>query len=44
MAVVLVGLAVLYLLGYRWLRRRRLARQADKLLEEVLKEKDGFRR
>jgi hypothetical protein len=44
MVVALAAAAVLYLVGARWLQRRRAAREADRLLEEVLREKDGFRR
>jgi len=43
--VLLLGaLALLASLGRRWHRRRQAAHQADALLQEVLKNKDAFRR
>ena len=36
--------ALLILAGRLWMKRHRAARLADELLEEVLQEKDGFRR
>jgi hypothetical protein len=41
-----VGVVVLFLfeLGRRWYRRRVAARLADKLLRDVVKGKDAFRR
>jgi hypothetical protein len=42
---VLAGLGFLLALAIRyWLRRRRAARLADKLLADVVKAKDAFRR
>lgn len=37
-AVLMIGLA------RRWYRRRTAARQADKMLEEIVRGKDAFRR
>lgn len=42
---VLAGVVFLLALAIRyWLRRRRAARLADKLLADVVKAKDAFRR
>jgi LPXTG-motif cell wall-anchored protein len=42
---VLAGIGIMLALAVRyWLRRRRAARQADQLLEDVVKAKDAFRR
>ena len=35
---------VVYIIGLRWWRHRRAARLADKLLADVIKSKDSFRR
>jgi hypothetical protein len=43
-ATLIVAAAILVLAGRIWLKRRRAGRLADELLEEVLEEKDGFRR
>lgn len=40
----LLGAALVVVAARWWIRRRRLARMADQLLEEVLRHKDGFRR
>jgi len=34
----------LYLMGQRWWRNRQAAKLADRLLEEIVKDKDSFRR
>ncbi|HZS11238.1 MAG TPA: hypothetical protein VFA38_03240 [Nitrospirales bacterium] len=36
--------AILIIAGRLWMKRHRAARLADELLEQVLSEKDGFRR
>lgn len=42
---ILVGLGIMLALAVRyWFRRRRAARLADQLLDDVLKGKDAFRR
>lgn len=42
---VLAGLGFVLVLAFRaWLRRRRAARLADQLLNDVVKAKDAFRR
>lgn len=41
-ALVIGG--VLLLFAWRWYRRRRTAKAADRLLADVLKSKDAFRR
>lgn len=41
--VVLVSGGLLIAFGWRWYRRRRAAKSADKLLADVLKGKDAFR-
>lgn len=35
---------ILYLTGQRWWRNRKAAKLADQLLEEVIENKDSFRR
>lgn len=42
-AVLLIG-GALFPFGWRWYRRRRAANAADRLLADVLKGKDAFRR
>jgi hypothetical protein len=42
--LVLAIAVVLIEVGRRWYRRRIAARLADKMLADVLKAKDGFRR
>jgi hypothetical protein len=44
LAVVLIFSGLLIALGRRWSRQRYAAKSADKLLAEVLKSKDAFRR
>lgn len=41
--LVVGGLGV-FVMGSRWYRRRRTARAADQLLEEIVRGKDAFRR
>lgn len=47
-SIWLIGIAaigwVLYLFGRRWYRQRLAAKSADRLLADVLKHKDAFRR
>jgi|CXWL01.1.fsa_nt_gi uncharacterized membrane protein len=43
LAVIMSG-SLLIAFGWRWYRRRRAAKSADKLLADVLKGKDAFRR
>jgi hypothetical protein len=43
LAVIMSG-SLLIALGWRWYRQRRAAKSADKLLADVLKGKDAFRR
>ena len=42
--ILILVLVVLYIIGLRWWRHRRAAKLADKLLAEVIKGKDSFRR
>ncbi len=42
--LILVLGGLLITLGLRWYRKRRAAKAADRLLAEVLKGKDAFRR
>ncbi len=44
MVLVVVTGGVLAMLGRQWYRRRVAAKLADKLLADVVKGKDGFRR
>jgi hypothetical protein len=41
--VILIGW-LLFTLGRRWYRQRQAAKSADRLLAEVLRDKDAFRR
>jgi len=41
---MMLGFCCLIAVGWRWYRKRRAAKAADKLLVEVLKGKDAFRR
>ena len=43
-SLIIVAGAVLLELGLRWYRRRVASRLADKLLADVVKGKDAFRR
>ncbi len=42
--IIILAAIVLYLIGLRWWRYRRAAKLADKLLSDVIKSKDSFRR
>ena len=42
--LLLLGGVGLLVMGPRWYRRRRTARAADQLLEEIVRGKDAFRR
>ncbi len=42
--VIVVTGALVIVLGRRWYRRRLAAKLADQMLEDVLKDKDMFRR
>jgi hypothetical protein len=42
--VLTLGTIVIWAMGIRWWRYRRAAKLADKLLAEVIKGKDAFRR
>lgn len=42
--VIVVTGAIVIALGRRWYRRRLAAKLADQVLEDVLKDKDAFRR
>ena len=44
LALILVFGGLLTVLGLRWYRQRCAAKSADKLLADVLKSKDAFRR
>jgi hypothetical protein len=44
LALILVFGGLLIALGLPWYRKRRAAKSADKLLADVLKGKDAFRR
>ena len=44
LAVAIVISGPLFALGWRWYRQRCAAKSADKLLADVLKGKDAFRR
>ncbi|NKB82351.1 MAG: hypothetical protein GKS05_10780 [Nitrospirales bacterium] len=41
--LVVIGVGA-YMLGVRWWRYRRTVKLADKLLSDVIKDKDSFRR
>ena len=42
--IIILVTVVLYLIGLRWWRYRRASKLADKLLSDVIKSKDSFRR
>ena len=42
--LLILGTIVIYAMTIRWWRYRRAAKLADKLLAEVIKGKDAFRR
>ncbi|WP_454064649.1 hypothetical protein [Candidatus Nitrospira salsa] len=42
--IVAFIVSVIYFLTHRWWRHRQAAKLADKLLQEVVKGKDSFRR
>jgi len=42
--MLVLGTIVTYMIGLRWWRYRRAGKLADKLLDEVIKGKDAFRR
>ncbi|MCA9461867.1 MAG: hypothetical protein R3B83_09850 [Nitrospirales bacterium] len=42
--ILVLGTVVTSLIGLRWWRHRRAGKLADKLLAEVIKGKDAFRR
>ena len=42
--ILVLGTIITYLIGLRWWRYRRAGKLADKLLAEVIKGKDAFRR
>ena len=42
--IVMVFGGLLIALGWKWYRQRRAAKSADKLLDDVLRAKDAFRR
>lgn len=44
LGVILLISGALFPVGWRWYRRRRAAKAADRLLADVLRGKDAFRR
>ncbi len=42
--LIALGTILVYMIGLRWWRRRRAGKLADKLLADVVKGKDAFRR